>query len=663
MNKFYLAIQQYKRPLIYMLLACLFFVFTFYMYEKNKAQENFDFSIPLENASSMQLAGEPSSTSSSSETTSSANTLEGEKNEESEQQPEESNVTEQSSQLPTEQKVAAAETYNATSSDVTNEQSDVTEIVDEAEEQNHYFSTNLINNETITEPTYYVTITHLDEVLTLTNLDVSLNEELLTDFNGELKFNEGKNTVSFIATYTNAEGELVTAKQIYTIFLNTKDIVILTNLKDATLTEPAITFTAQAKKAVQSMELTVLVNDEQIAPLGGTAYKANLHVGENTITLAAGAGNERTEQTFTVHYEKIESKIVLHTDLEEKRVSTANFDFFAYATANNNEEVPLTLYLNDKPIASTNNKDYSVELIHGTNIVKLEGTYKDEELARQFKLLYKDPNVKEEVKIDPNAPKLVTDLKTGTTVKGDIKTINVWPTTASGERIRGKNVIVKVNSTLVPFTWDDSVKTSYKLSLQEGENNVSIKAWDDDGRAVTENFIVHSEAVENNGVIGQVTISLEASTLGIEYIIPPTKLDIHKGEKGSYILDQLLRNHGFTYNNTGSLDNNFYLQAVNKKGMLANLNIPDDLWALVEEASTYASKDNYSVDSLGEFDFANGSGWMYSVNGDFPNYGFSDAYFLDGDVVRIRFTLNYGRDINGFGGMGGGDSQDWDKEW
>ena len=91
--------------------------------------------------------------------------------------------------------------------------------------------------------------------------------------------------------------------------------------------------------------------------------------------------------------------------------------------------------------------------------------------------------------------------------------------------------------------------------------------------------------------------------------------------------------------------------------------IPDDLWLLVEEASTRANREEYDPHSLGEFDFANGSGWMFSINGDYPNYGFSDAYFLDGDVVRIRYTLHYGKDIAGFGGMGGGSGSNWDKEW
>lgn len=660
MNTIYLKLQQYKRPLLYALLVGFFFIFTLFMYNSNKAPLHFDFSAPAENASTLKLSGEASASGKNGETTSSTRELEPEKTEEG--APQTAPPTEQSSQLPTEQKVAATQTYNADATSATTEQSDAIEIVDEADVQNRYFSTNLINNETITEPLYYVTITHLDEALSLVNMDVSLNNELLTDFNGELLFNEGKNTVTFSATYEDADGKLLSATHTYTIFLNTKDIVISTNLKNTKVTEPAITFTAKAKRAAETIDIAVYIEDKQIKPIGGTAYKADLREGENKITLIGYTHDEKVEQAYTVHYEKTTSSITLHTDLEEKRVNSADFAFYAYATAADND-VPLAVTLNDEAITSTNSKDYAVTLTHGTNIVKLSGIYNDEELSRQFKLVYKDPNVKEEVKIDPNAPKLVTDLKSGITVKGNIKTMNVWPTTASGERIRGKDVLVKINGTHVPFVWDDSTKTSYKLMLQEGENNVSIKIWDEEGRTTSEKFVIHSEAVEDNGVIGQITISLEASTLGIDYLIPPTKVDIRKGEKGSYVLDQLLRNQGFSYSNTGSLDNNFYLQSVTKPGLLSNLNIPDDLWALVEENSTFADKNSYVVDSLGEFDFANGSGWMYSVNGDFPNYGFSDAYFLDGDVVRIRFTLNYGKDINGFGGMGGGNAGDWNKEW
>ena len=56
---------------------------------------------------------------------------------------------------------------------------------------------------------------------------------------------------------------------------------------------------------------------------------------------------------------------------------------------------------------------------------------------------------------------------------------------------------------------------------------------------------------------------------------------------------------------------------------------------------------------------------MYSVNGDYPNFGFADSYLLDGDIVRIRYTLHYGKDIGGYGSAGGGEEEggDWYKEW
>ena len=70
--------------------------------------------------------------------------------------------------------------------------------------------------------------------------------------------------------------------------------------------------------------------------------------------------------------------------------------------------------------------------------------------------------------------------------------------------------------------------------------------------------------------------------------------------------------------------------------------------------------NSYYENSLGEFDFTAESGWMYSVNGQYPNYGMSECFPKDGDVIRIRFTLALGKDIGG--GMAGG-SSNYGKEW
>lgn len=536
------------------------------------------------------------------------------------------------------------------------------EIVDIADQQNRYFTTSITNNETVTDPLYSVTVNHLDETLIAQEMKVTVNGKKLSDYKGVLLLTEGTNDIQFQVIYKQSDNKLFRVSQSYRVTLNSQDIVITTDLKDQTVIEDTISFTATATQGEQDAKLNVFMNNKELKPLTGSAYKATLTEGKNTFKLTAQVNGKKAEQNYTVIYEKEKITIKLNTDLKDQQANSAEFSFYAKATANE-ADVPLSITVNDQKVESADGMNYVVQLINGTNVVKLSGNYQDEQMERQYKISYNDPNVNEKPQVDPDAPKLVTDLKSGSKVKGDIKTINVWPVTASGERIRGKNVLVQVNGENVPFTWDDSAKTSYKLTLQTGQNTVTIKVWDDKDRTVTETFMITSVAPAEDGIIGQVTISLEASVLGVPYLIKPTKMDIHQGEKGSYIVDQFMRDHGYDYGKTGNLDSSFYLRDVSKPGMLNHVAIPDDLWEIVEKVSTTSNREAYSRDSLSEFDFANGSGWMFSVNNDYPNYGFSDAYFLDGDVVRVRYTLHYGKDIGGHEASGNGTNDNWKKEW
>ena len=53
------------------------------------------------------------------------------------------------------------------------------------------------------------------------------------------------------------------------------------------------------------------------------------------------------------------------------------------------------------------------------------------------------------------------------------------------------------------------------------------------------------------------------------------------------------------------------------------------------------------IANLYEFDVGSGSGWVYKVNGWFPNYGCSSYLLQDGDNVCWVYTCNYGKDIGG----------------
>lgn len=67
----------------------------------------------------------------------------------------------------------------------------------------------------------------------------------------------------------------------------------------------------------------------------------------------------------------------------------------------------------------------------------------------------------------------------------------------------------------------------------------------------------------------------------------------------------------------------------------------------MEYTTTPVYNSNYieGIHNLYEFDCGELSGWMYQVNGWYPNYGCSRYLLKDGDVVNWRYTCDLGRDV------------------
>lgn len=127
---------------------------------------------------------------------------------------------------------------------------------------------------------------------------------------------------------------------------------------------------------------------------------------------------------------------------------------------------------------------------------------------------------------------------------------------------------------------------------------------------------------------------------------------------------------------TGSFENQFYLAKLgNGSDMTAGATMLSGSWSdygateeenlaridsIFGENSAYAALwrsirranielNPYHRDTLGQFDFTRGSGWMYAVGGGtyYPTESLSGYELQDGDVLTLRFTLAYGRDIGG----------------
>ena len=117
---------------------------------------------------------------------------------------------------------------------------------------------------------------------------------------------------------------------------------------------------------------------------------------------------------------------------------------------------------------------------------------------------------------------------------------------------------------------------------------------------------------------------------------------------------RFLQQNGFTGDFTGKGDQR-YLSRIHKSGAFSGGAVNSELAELIKNDGIADSNTQYA-DSLGEFDYTYGSGWVYTVNGNMPAYGMGKVNFTDGDTVRLAFTVAYGRDITG--------SQDsYDKTW
>ena len=140
----------------------------------------------------------------------------------------------------------------------------------------------------------------------------------------------------------------------------------------------------------------------------------------------------------------------------------------------------------------------------------------------------------------------------------------------------------------------------------------------------------------------EVAVSMDANTLSLGYLIKPTLVTVDDRTPASVVITDLLRENGYDWENTGSITNSFYLAGV-KPVNQTKAKIPQ---YILDHAGSVNMGDS-SDKTLSEFDYHNMSGWMYSVDNDFPGVGASSWQMSDGEVMRWQFTVwGYGADLN-----------------
>ncbi len=571
--------------------------------------------------------------------------------------------------------------------------------VPEAPDAALYFTTSIIDGETTAEETYPFTITHQPQREPI-GLAVTVNGRELRyaaqTTSVTVHLAAGANTIVVSADYRE-DGGTVRATRSYTVcYAQPGELIIVAKRTSdgrqlgelGTVSEGALTFTACAERdgstyPVQSVEL----NGRTLAGSGGS-YTADLNSGENRIRVKASYQSSTADVTYTIIYNanafRIKTSISdtviddntaqSSASFEKVTVDSERYRFWLQLIQSTGKESIDRVRVSDSTgtTSLTQESDgwYTVQMGREDRMLYID--YKDStgrSKTYKYQLHFqrgaegtpedRQPTIIAQVEADGT----VIGLTNGLTMKTPDLIVLVDGRSCNGQQLYANNYTVSVNGTVVSAPISQSgYQFGYTTYLSnEGANTITITATDADGYSATRSWTVYYE----NGDI-TVTVSVEATTVGLGYLVAPTEVTAPGGTDAWTVVQQVLTENGYTVSGSGS-----YLSAIQRSGICSGFFIDPELMDLIvadgmDENGAGLDPQPYSMDSLGEFDFYRWSGWMYSYNGSYPGYGMNVCKPQDGSVIRVRYTLALGKDIGGFtsaSGSYGVSSGNYYKEW
>lgn len=571
--------------------------------------------------------------------------------------------------------------------------------VPEAPDAALYFTTSIIDGETTAEETYPFTITHQPQREPI-GLAVTVNGRELRyaaqTTSVTVHLAAGANTIVVSADYRE-DGGTVRATRSYTVcYAQPGELIIVAKRTSdgrqlgelGTVSEGALTFTACAERdgstyPVQSVEL----NGRTLAGSGGS-YTADLNSGENRIRVKASYQSSTADVTYTIIYNANAFRIITSisdtviddntaqssASFEKVTVDSQQYKFQLRLIRSTGKEAITNVRVSDSTgtFSLTQDSDdrYTVDM--GREDRQLYIDYKDStgrSKTYKYQLHFqrgaegtpedRQPTIIAQVEADGT----VIGLTNGLTMKTPDLIVLVDGRSCNGQQLYANNYTVSVNGTVVSAPISQSgYQFGYTAYLSnEGANTITITATDGDGYSATRSWTVYYE----EGTV-TVTVSVEATTVGLGYLVAPTEVTVPGGTDAWTVVQQVLTENGYTVSGSGS-----YLSAIQRSGICSGFFIDSELMELImadgmDENGAGLDPQPFSMDSLGEFDFYRWSGWMYSYNGSYPGYGMNVCKPQDGSVIRVRYTLAMGKDIGGYSSANGNygvSSGNYYKEW
>ena len=570
--------------------------------------------------------------------------------------------------------------------------------VPEVKDPAAYFTTSITDGETVEKETYGFSIRQ-QTTLEVTGMSAAVNgKEYLFPANSRymnVRLATGANTITVSVNYREEDGSTVCASKSYTVYYAQAGelIIVAKRVSDkkplnelATVTDGELIFTASMVQDGNEYPVqSVTLNGSTLTGIGDT-YTASLNSGTNTIRIKGSYQSSSAEETYTITYNasafrirtEISSTVIddnttqSSASFEKVTVDSEQYRFWLQLIQSTGKESIDRVYVKDSTatpsLIQESDGRYTVQMGREDRMLCID--YKDslgQPKTYKYQLHFqrnaedtpenRQPTISPEIEMDGT----IIGLTDGLTLKNPDVILLVDGHSYTGKQLYSSNYTVSVNGMVVPAPVSQSgSKFGYSTYLSnEGANTITITATDADGYSATRSWTVYYE----NGDI-TVTVSVEAATVGLGYLVPPTEVTVPGGTDAWSIVEKVLTENG--YGISGS-----YLSAIQRSGICSGFFIDPELIDLIvadgmDENGAGLDPQPYSMDSLGEFDFYRWSGWMYSYNGSYPGYGMNVCKPQDGSVIRVRYTLSLGKDIGGFtsaSGSYGVSSGNYYKEW
>lgn len=224
------------------------------------------------------------------------------------------------------------------------------------------------------------------------------------------------------------------------------------------------------------------------------------------------------------------------------------------------------------------------------------------------------PDITLDIAYDSDAVRVngITLDKTTATLKvGDTLELlaTVAPSNATNKDITWSLINTKTNDVESYYaTIDQNGKITALNPTPSGTTLVATATTADGNYTASCTFSVKGTSATINK--NKVNISIDTYTVNNQSIIDLTAINYQDGDTVWSATKRLLDDKGITYTYNSK-----------KTGYVSEIN------------------------GIKELDYGAESGWMYSVNGDYPDTGCGDYEISAGDTIRWRYTLNLGKDL------------------